>query len=109
MALSLRTHILIVSVAVVKTFPYLCLKLNKMSENLKIEEEELSKLKSLKSRLASLRDQIAEASVRHHALMAVYPSVESELYTYQNELNQKYGDIKIDMSTGEYSRNENEN
>ena len=79
-----------------------------MSENLKIEENELSQLKSLQARLASIRNEIAEVSVRKHSLMTVYPSIESELYTYQNELNEKYGDVKINMSTGEYFKSESE-
>jgi hypothetical protein len=57
-----------------------------------------------------MKDEIAEASIRHFTLCSLVGRVENELVNHQNELAQKYGKINIDMSTGAYTvRDENEN
>jgi hypothetical protein len=81
-----------------------------MAKAKKIEEGELAKLKSLNLRVNTMRDQIAESSIRHQILIAQYPTVEAESMSYQNEITQKYGNIRLNMSTGEYTmKDENKN
>lgn len=74
-----------------------------MSDLKKIEKEELDKLRALNSRINNIRDQISESAIRQQVLVSTYPSVENEFVGYQNELTKKYGDINLNMMTGEYT------
>jgi hypothetical protein len=74
-----------------------------MSDLKKIEKEELDKLRALNSRINNIRDQISESAIRQQVLVSTYPSVENEFVSYQNELTKKYGDINLNMMTGEYT------
>jgi hypothetical protein len=81
-----------------------------MSKLKKIEKEELEKLRALNSRINNIRDQISETTIRQQVLVSTYPMIEEEFVNYKNEVTQKYGDINLNMMTGEYTlKDENKN
>lgn len=82
----------------------------------KIKEEQLSKLVSLNQELRYLKDAIADSEVQISRYKAQISSTENvkndyiirieevakDLTSYQQELSVEYGNIVIDLKTGEY-------
>lgn len=76
----------------------------------KIEEQELEKLKKFHASVYNMKIELADTEVslsrlsnKKTALMFDLETAANELGTYQNELFSKYGDVKIDLKTGEYA------
>jgi len=82
----------------------------------KIKEEQLEKLVNLNRDLRYLKDSIADveiqisrsraqmenADVAKKEFIERIESVAKDLQSFQHELSQEYGDITIDLKTGEY-------
>lgn len=76
----------------------------------KITQEELEKLRSLNQTYRDLKFQIADIEVSFERMksqkMASLANLETsafDLSQFQDELVSKYGDIKINLQTGEYN------
>ena len=75
-----------------------------------IESTELESLKSLNVKVKTLKEDIADIEVslsrlktrKQSALFEIEVAAE-ELNKFQSELFEKYGDVTIDLSTGELS------
>ncbi len=73
-----------------------------------LESNELENLKSFSMRVKSLKEDIADIEVslsrlktkKQSALFEIEVAAE-ELSKFQSELFEKYGDVTIDLSTGE--------
>lgn len=73
-----------------------------------LESNELENLKGLSNRVKSLKEDIADIEVslsrlktkKHSALFEIEVAAE-ELSKFQADLFEKYGDVTIDLSTGE--------
>jgi hypothetical protein len=79
-------------------------------EEKKITQEELDKLRSLNQTYRDLKFQIADIEVSFERMksqkMASLANLETsafDLSQFQDELVSKYGDIKINLQTGEYN------
>jgi hypothetical protein len=81
-----------------------------MAKENKITQEELDKLRSLNQTYRDLKFQIADIEVSFERMksqkMASLANLETsafDLSQFQDELVSKYGDIKINLQTGEYN------
>jgi hypothetical protein len=81
-----------------------------MAKETKITQEELDKLRSLNQTYRDLKFQIADIEVSFERMksqkMASLANLETsafDLSQFQDELVSKYGDIKINLQTGEYN------
>jgi len=81
-----------------------------MAKEKKITQEELDKLRSLNQTYRDLKFQIADIEVSFERMksqkMASLANLETsafDLSQFQDELVSKYGDIKINLQTGEYN------
>jgi hypothetical protein len=81
-----------------------------MEKENKITQEELDKLRSLNQTYRDLKFQIADIEVSFERMksqkMASLANLETsafDLSQFQDELVSKYGDIKINLQTGEYN------
>lgn len=81
-----------------------------MTKENKITQEELDKLRSLNQTYRDLKFQIADIEVSFERMksqkMASLANLETsafDLSQFQDELVSKYGDIKINLQTGEYN------
>jgi hypothetical protein len=81
-----------------------------MTKEKKITQEELDKLRSLNQTYRDLKFQIADIEVSFERMksqkMASLANLETsafDLSQFQDELVSKYGDIKINLQTGEYN------
>lgn len=75
-----------------------------------IESTELETLKALNSRVHELKYDVADIEVslqrlktKKSSTMFDIENAANELQTFQAELFEKYGSVKIDLKTGEYS------
>ena len=73
-----------------------------------LETQELEDLRSLSSRVKNLKEEIADIEVNLSRLNNKKPMVifdienaAEELTKLQNELQEKYGNVVIDLNTGE--------
>ena len=73
-----------------------------------LETQELEDLRSLSSRVKTLKEEIADIEVNLSRLNNKKPMVifdienaADELTKLQNELQEKYGNVVIDLNTGE--------
>jgi hypothetical protein len=81
-----------------------------MAKEKKITQEELDKLRSLNQTYRDLKFQIADIEVSFERMksqkMSSLANLETsafDLSQFQDELVSKYGDIKINLQTGEYN------
>lgn len=73
-----------------------------------LETQELEDLRSLSSRVKTLKEEIADIEVNLSRLSNKKPMIifdienaADELTKLQNELQEKYGNVVIDLNTGE--------
>ena len=73
-----------------------------------LETQELEDLRSLSSRVKSLKEEIADIEINLSRLNNKKPMIifdienaAEELTKLQNELQEKYGNVVIDLNTGE--------
>ena len=76
----------------------------------KIKTEELSKLVELNTNFRELKFQLADIEVTFNRLksqkIATLSNLETaafDLSSYQDEIIKEYGDIKVNLQTGEYN------
>jgi chromosome segregation ATPase len=73
-----------------------------------LEKQELESLRSLSSKVKTLKEEIADIEVnlsrlnnRKPALIFDIENTAEELTSLQGELQEKYGNVVIDLNTGE--------
>jgi hypothetical protein len=88
-------------------FVYLYNKFNKMK---KIKKDELSKLVELNTNFRELKFQLADIEVTFNRLnsqkVSTLANIETAAYDlslYQDKIVEQYGDIKVNLQTGEYN------
>jgi hypothetical protein len=69
----------------------------------KITKEELEYLNKIIGASHELQRQIGELELSKANLMAQYAKVDEGLVKFKNDINEKYGEVRIEFSTGEYT------
>lgn len=72
----------------------------------KIEKQELESLQEKVNKINSLQVQIGGLEAQKHELLHAIGTANTELSVIQSELSEKYGDVSVDMKTGEIKQNE---
>ena len=72
----------------------------------KIEKQELESLQEKVNKINSLQVQIGGLEAQQHELLHAISTANTELGVIQSELSEKYGDVSVDMKTGEIKQNE---
>lgn len=72
----------------------------------KLEEQELKTLQDAINKVNSLQLQIGGIEAQKHELLHSITAATQELQKVQNELEEKYGSVSVDISTGEIKENE---
>lgn len=73
-----------------------------------IEKDELSKLRELVGNFNQLQMRLGDFEVQKASVLNAIFGVKGDLEKFQDELKDKYGDIIIDIQTGEFKDNPNE-
>jgi len=72
----------------------------------KVTEQELKSLKESVNKVNQLQIQIGGIEVQKHELLHALDLGAKDLQTIQSGLQEKYGDVTIDLETGEIKENE---
>ena len=73
-----------------------------------IEKDELNKLRELVGNYNQLQMRLGDFEVQKASILTAIFGVKGDLEKFQDELKDKYGDIIIDIQTGEFKDNPNE-
>lgn len=74
----------------------------------KLTEQELTDFRGHTSRLGTIEQRISQLEIEKARLLQNYPTFETEYINFQNAIAEKYGDIKVDIKTGEFTVKEKE-
>ena len=76
--------------------------------NNKINEEELEKLSNQQSIKARLLSDIGAVEAQKHELLHIIANGKTKLDGLQSDLQKEYGDVSVDIKTGEIKKNESD-
>ena len=71
-------------------------------KEMKITEEELTKLQEVVLAMNEIKNALGAAEIEKANLLSNYESAQDELDKSRESLKEKYGDINVNLSTGEY-------
>lgn len=71
-------------------------------KEMKITEEELTKLQEVVLAMNEIKNALGAAEIEKANLLSNYESAQDELNKSRESLKEKYGDINVNLSTGEY-------
>ena len=77
-----------------------------MAKAKKLTKEELERLTGLVETMSNIEIALGKLAVQNAKALADYNAYEAALKEEQKALEEKYGDVTIDLSTGEYKANE---
>lgn len=72
----------------------------------KLTKEELKSLKESVEKINSIQIQIGGVEIQKHELLHSADVASRELMTIQKALQEKYGDVSVDIETGKTKQNE---
>ena len=71
-----------------------------------IKKEELTKLQELVGNYNQHQSKLGELEVQKHQILHAVLDIQNSLQEFQNELRETYGDVTIDINTGEIKKDE---
>jgi hypothetical protein len=67
-----------------------------------VTKEELNQLNSLKTTISELENRIADNEIRRAVSVSSLIKAKNELEELSNTFREKYGEVSINLKTGEY-------
>ena len=77
-----------------------------MAKAKKITKEELERLNTVVKTISQIEQALGKLDVQHSKALADYSKWEAQLQEEQKVLESKYGDVTIDLASGEITVNE---
>ena len=74
----------------------------------KIKEEQLTKLQGLVNQINQLQMELGQVESRKYDIIGSLPMVRKELNEFQNELEEEYGKVSINIQDGTIKEGEDE-
>jgi hypothetical protein len=71
----------------------------------KLKKEDLTNLQVAVNKVNQIQLQVGGLELQKHELMHTIAKAQTELADVQNDLKEKYGDISVDINTGEIAEN----
>jgi vacuolar-type H+-ATPase subunit D/Vma8 len=69
----------------------------------KIKDEQLTKVREQQAKLNELLNQMGYLEAQKHGLLHEFANVNKEVEDYKKELEAEYGQVNINLETGEYT------
>lgn len=69
----------------------------------KIKNDQLTKVREQQTKLNELLNQIGYLEAQKHGLLHEFAKVNKEVEDYKKELEAEYGQVNINLETGEYT------
>lgn len=76
-----------------------------MSKTKKLTKKELESVQEISSKYSRLSSDIGSLELNKQDLLMELAKVRQEIETEKSTLQKKYGDVNINLQTGEYSEN----
>lgn len=73
-----------------------------MSNDAKISEQQLKQLQGFVQTLNQAQMQLGQLEVEKHALLHQTGEIQSQLQTFQKELEEEYGKVSVNIQDGTY-------
>lgn len=77
-----------------------------MAKAKKITKEELERINGIVETMNKIELALGRLDIQHAKALADYGAYEAQLQEEQKSLEATYGDVTIDLTTGEYKMNE---
>ena len=68
----------------------------------KVTKNELEQIQDFVKKINSATSRIGQLEMEKHGIMHALHDVQGDFSVFQNELKEKYGDVKINMQTGKF-------
>ena len=69
----------------------------------KIKDDQLTKVREQQTKLNELLNQMGYLEAQKHGLLHEFANVNKEVEDYKKELEAEYGQVNINLETGEYT------
>lgn len=69
----------------------------------KIKDKQLTKVREQQTKLNELLNQMGYLEAQKHGLLHEFANVSKEVEDYKKELEAEYGQVNINLETGEYT------
>jgi vacuolar-type H+-ATPase subunit D/Vma8 len=69
----------------------------------KIKDKQLAKVREQQTKLNELLNQMGYLEAQKHGLLHEFANVNKEVEDYKKELEAEYGQVNINLETGEYT------
>jgi len=71
-----------------------------------LKKEELAKLQEAVTKVNQIKNEIGNIEVQKHELLHLAADASNSLFEVQKELEKVYGNVNVDISTGEITEQE---
>jgi chaperonin cofactor prefoldin len=83
-------------------------KVKTMEKSTKVTQEELTQLQTLVTEFNNIQIKVGDLEIQKHQLLHRIGSISTALESLQGELKSKYGDVVVDINTGDLKEASNE-
>jgi hypothetical protein len=84
------------------------IKSNQMAKVKKVTKKELESIQNLSSKYSKISSDVGSLELNKQDLLMELNKTRQEIESEKTELQKKYGDVNINLQTGEYSENNKE-
>ena len=71
----------------------------------KVTKSELEQIQNFVKQINNGTSQLGQIEIQKHGILHVLSNVQNDLSIFQNELKEKYGDVKVNLQTGKLESN----
>tara|TARA_R100000742_G_C4267952_1_gene86223 strand:+ start:54 stop:287 length:234 start_codon:yes stop_codon:yes gene_type:complete len=71
----------------------------------KVTKSELEQIQKFVTQINNGTTQIGQIEIQKHGVLHALSQVQNDLSVFQNELKEKYGDVKVNLQTGKLESN----
>jgi|TARA_B100000900_G_C20210294_1_gene565532 predicted transcriptional regulator len=71
----------------------------------KVNKNELEQIQDFAKKINNATSRVGQLEMEKHAILHAIHDVQGDFATFQKELKDKYGDVKINMQTGKLESN----
>jgi hypothetical protein len=83
-------------------------KIKTMEKSTKIKPEELTQLQALVTEFNNAQTKVGDLEIQKHQFLHRIGSISTALEALQEELKSTYGDVVVDINTGDIKESSNE-
>jgi len=71
----------------------------------KVTKAELEQIQNFVKQINNGTNQLGQIEIQKHGILHILSGIQNDLSTFQNELKEKYGDVKVNLQTGKLEKN----